>query len=132
MRPKPFERLAVVEIPPHHAHSRIGRLVSRQEELEKQMKLNALEHSMERRASVSELQEKGILKGAPGISAGLVAKQEALEKRMRRDSLTHGIAARPAPESLQEAGILKGAPGVAPGLVAKKEELEKRMRADSL
>ena len=70
--------------------------MSRQEELEKQMKLNALEHSMERRASVSELQEKGILKGAPGMSAALIDKAEQLEKRAPlRPRLTRCVSEPP-------------------------------------
>ena len=72
----------------------------------------SLDKAFERRASLAELQEKGIMRGSPGVAPGLVAKKEELEKRFRSDSLEHSLHGRPSPEKLQEQGILKGSPGV--------------------
>ncbi|XAO22642.1 hypothetical protein I312_101415 [Cryptococcus bacillisporus CA1280] len=57
-----------------------------------------------RRESADELQEKGILKGAPGdVMAG---KRADLEKAMNKDILDQEIAQRPEPEELVQKGIL--------------------------
>ncbi|WVQ98803.1 hypothetical protein IAU59_005934 [Kwoniella sp. CBS 9459] len=62
------------------------------------------EKLFESRHSANELQEKGILKGAPGDS--LAGKRADLEKAMNKDQLDKEIAQRPAPEELVKKGIL--------------------------
>ncbi|OWZ57377.1 hypothetical protein C356_01272 [Cryptococcus neoformans c45] len=62
------------------------------------------ERLYERRGSVDELQDKGILKGAPGDV--LAGKRADLEKAMNRDVLDQEIAQRPHPEELVQKGIL--------------------------
>ncbi|WVR05168.1 hypothetical protein IAU60_002180 [Kwoniella sp. DSM 27419] len=62
------------------------------------------EKLFESRHTADELQDKGILKGAPGDS--LAGKRADLEKAMNKDHLESGIAQRPAPEELVKKGIL--------------------------
>ncbi|OXB38825.1 hypothetical protein LQV05_004051 [Cryptococcus neoformans] len=62
------------------------------------------ERLYERRGSADELQDKGILKGAPGDV--LAGKRADLEKAMNKDVLDQEIAQRPHPEELVQKGIL--------------------------
>ncbi|WVF72228.1 hypothetical protein IAT40_007040 [Kwoniella sp. CBS 6097] len=62
------------------------------------------EKLFESRHSANELQEKGILKGAPGDS--LAGKRADLEKAMNKDHLDKEIAQRPQAEELVKKGIL--------------------------
>ncbi|WWC69376.1 uncharacterized protein I206_103315 [Kwoniella pini CBS 10737] len=62
------------------------------------------EKLFESRHTPAELQDKGILKGAPGDS--LAGKRADLEKAMHKDQLDKEIAQRPQPEELVKKGIL--------------------------
>ncbi|WWC61034.1 uncharacterized protein I303_103612 [Kwoniella dejecticola CBS 10117] len=62
------------------------------------------EKLFESRHTPAELQDKGILKGAPGDS--LAGKRADLEKAMHKDQLDREIAQRPQPEELVKKGIL--------------------------
>ncbi|WWC89957.1 uncharacterized protein L201_004886 [Kwoniella dendrophila CBS 6074] len=62
------------------------------------------EKLFESRHTANELQDKGILKGAPGDS--LAGKRADLEKAMHKDQLDKEIAQRPQPEELVKKGIL--------------------------
>ncbi|KAL1518956.1 hypothetical protein AB1Y20_003226 [Prymnesium parvum] len=118
-----FRKLSVVTVDPCSGAG---------DELEKQLKLDSLLRSMQRRSSSAELLEKGILKSDLKVAPALVAKQEALERQMKKNSLTHSISNRPSPDKLQQVGIMKESSGVAPGLVARKEELERQLLMDAL
>ncbi|WVQ78394.1 hypothetical protein IAT38_000480 [Cryptococcus sp. DSM 104549] len=75
-----------------------------------EMEKAKFEKLFESRDSASELQDKGILKGAPGDA--LAGKRAELEKAMHKDVLDTSIAQRPSPEELVKKGILQ--PGEAP------------------
>ncbi|OCF36580.1 hypothetical protein I316_01831 [Kwoniella heveanensis BCC8398] len=62
------------------------------------------EKLFESRHTANELQEKGILKGAPGDS--LAGKRADLEKAMNKDHLDKEIAQRPPADELVKKGIL--------------------------
>ena len=55
-----------------------------------------MRHSLEKRPSLGSLQDKGIVKGAPGMSPRLVQQSEALMRAMARDRVTQTLEARPS------------------------------------
>ena len=65
-----------------------------------------MRHSLEKRPSLGSLQDKGIVKGAPGMSPRLVQQSEALMRAMARDRVTQTLEARPSLADLESQGIL--------------------------
>ena len=58
------------------------------EQLERRMRADTLDHALEKRPSMSELQSQGIVKGGPGMSAALVEKANSLTQNLEGKQLS--------------------------------------------
>merc|ERR1712087_644648 len=58
------------------------------------------------RSTVDDLQDKGVLKAGPGMSAALVESREQLQKEMTKDAVEKGLANRSTVDQLQDKGVL--------------------------
>ena len=79
--------------------------------MEKQLLRDAMNHQLATRPPPEALQQQGILKSQPGVSAKIAADAERLQRRRASDALKASLAARPSPVKLMQEGILRDPSG---------------------
>jgi len=96
-------------------------------QLQKESARDRVSFALDSRPSTSELHQRGIMKGSPGVSVSLTLAREALRREMTKDAMNHSLDRRPPASQLHERGIMKGAPGMSAGLVATSEVLQREI-----
>ncbi|KDO29373.1 hypothetical protein SPRG_05909 [Saprolegnia parasitica CBS 223.65] len=94
--------------------------------LERNLSANSVNHLLEKRRSLHELADQGLVTNSSKVAPTLQAKSDQLKRQLTADKLHKQINRRPSQKELTEQGVLDDGQ-VAPSLLATAKKLERAM-----
>ena len=99
-------------------------------ELEKQMAVNNVTHSLSRRSSRKEIVDRNLGLQHENVSNVLAAPAKDLQKQINKDHVSQGLNRRASRQELLERGVLRRPPSESSVLAGTAIVLEKKLNQD--
>ncbi|OQR86978.1 tetratricopeptide repeat protein, partial [Thraustotheca clavata] len=109
-----------------HALNMAPQIQAAAKSLERKLNANSVGHLLEKRRSMNELADQGLVADCTKIAPTLHAKSDQLKRQLTAAKLNKQITRRPSQKELAEQGVLDDA-HVAPCLIATAKKLERTM-----